>query len=64
MHRPPKQKYLPKPHKLEAYDLELLEKARKLLFQVYEYHYGDSNMRKEIRRLETIINKIDSLKNV
>ena len=60
----PTKKYLPEPHKLCEYDLELIEKARKLLFQVYEYHYGDSYMQKEVRRLETIISKINSLKEI
>lgn len=60
----PTRKYLQEPHKLGEYDLDLIEKARKLLFQVYEYHYGDYKMQKEIRRLQTIINKIDSLKEI
>lgn len=61
--RPPK-KYLPEPHELGEYDLKMLEQAKQLVLKVYEYHYGDSYMRKEIRRLETIISKIDSLKDI
>ena len=64
MHRPPRSKYLPHPHTLGEYDLKLLEEARQLIFKVYEYHYGDSQMRKQISRLETIISKIDSLNNI
>lgn len=48
-------------HEIGEYDKELLTKAKELIVKVYEYHYGDSYMRKEIKRLETIINKIDAL---
>ena len=61
MHKPPKPKYAPDPHELGEYDLNLLEEARQRVMRVYTYHYGDSYMRTQIRRLETIINKIDSL---
>lgn len=52
------------PHALEEYDLELLAQARKLLLKVYEYHYGDSYMRKELGRLGTIIKKLEALYNI
>lgn len=48
-------------HKLGEYDKEKLQEAKKLIEKVYEYHYGDSYMQKEIKRLETIIAKIDYL---
>ena len=48
-------------HKLSEYDYDLLIKARKLIENVYSYHYGDSYMCKEVKRLETILNKIDYL---
>lgn len=48
-------------HKLSEYDFEQLKQARYLIQKVYEYHYGDSLMKKEIKRLETIIAKIDYL---
>lgn len=64
MCRPNPRSYRPEPHELTEYDLELLREARELIFKVYEYHYGDSKMRKEICRLETILNKIESLKNI
>ena len=51
-------------HKLDEYDIDLMEKAKQLLIKVYEYHYGDSYMRKEIKRLETIISKIETLQNL
>lgn len=47
----------------DSYDLEHIEKAKQLLTKVYEYHYGDSKMRREILRLETIIAKIQFLQN-
>ena len=50
-------------HKLDNYDKEKLEEARQLIMDVYEYHYGDSYMKSEINRLETIITKIDYLLN-
>ena len=49
------------PHAFGEYDLEQLEAARRLLLKVYNYHCGDSYVRKELGRLETIINKIDTL---
>ena len=50
-------------HKLDEYDQEQLKKAKSLLVKVYEYHYGDSYMKSEIKRLETIIAKIEVLQN-
>lgn len=51
-------------HKLDNYDREQLKKAKELITKVYEYHYGDSLMRSEVKRLETIIQKIEYLENV
>lgn len=48
-------------HAFGEYDQQQLEAARKLLLKVYEYHYGDSHMRKELGRLETIIAKLEAL---
>lgn len=48
-------------HKLDAYDKEKLEKARDLIQRVYEYHYGDSYMTSETKRLETILSKLEYL---
>lgn len=50
-----------RPHKLGEYDRQQLKKARDLIMGVFTYHYGDSYMRTEIRRLEAIISKIDLL---
>lgn len=52
------------PHALEEYDLHLLDQAKKLILKVYEYHYGDSYMRKELGRLEAIITKLEELQNI
>ena len=46
---------------LGEYDKLQLEKAKELVTKVYEYHYGDSKMRSEIKRLETVISKIESI---
>lgn len=51
-------------HELEEYDLDQMEKAKQLLMKVYTYHYGDSKMRSQIKRLETIISKIEILQNL
>lgn len=48
-------------HSIDEYDVTLLREARQRIMAVYTYHYGDSKMRTEIRRLEAIINKIDLL---
>ena len=48
-------------HKLGEYDKKKLKEARDIIEKVYCYHYGDSYMRKEITRLETILAKIDYL---
>ncbi len=48
-------------HKIDEYDATLLREAKQRINVVYNYHYGDSKMRTEIRRLETILNKIDQL---
>lgn len=48
-------------HKLDEYDKEQLSKAKSLICKVYEYHYGDYCMRNEIKRLETILSKLDFL---
>lgn len=47
--------------KIEEFDLQKLQKAKKLIIEVYEYYYGAPRMGKEVRRLETIMNKIDYL---
>ena len=41
------------------YDMNLLEEAKKLLLKVYEYNYGEPSMRSKVKRLETIISKIE-----
>lgn len=43
------------------YDMGLLQEAKKLLLEVYEYNYGEPSMRSKVKRLETIISKIEVL---
>lgn len=48
-------------HELGEYDKQKLLEAREKILKVYEYHSGDSYMKKETKRLETIITKLDYL---
>lgn len=51
-------------HDFDQYDHDQLEKAKQLLIKVYEYHYGDSKMQSKVKRLETIIAKLETLQNL
>lgn len=51
-------------HDFDEYDREQLKKAQELLEKVYVYHYGDSYMRNKIKRLETILAKLEALQNM
>lgn len=48
-------------HQLDEYDIKQLQKAKAIIEKIYFYHYGDSYMQCEIKRLETILNKINFL---
>ncbi len=48
---------------IDAFDRARIEEARRLLYKVYEYNYGDPSAKKEVSRLDTIIRKIDQLLN-
>lgn len=48
----------------DHYDHDQLEKAKQLLIKVYEHHYGESKMRNKIKRLYTIIIKLETLQNL
>ena len=48
-------------NKIEEFDLRKLREAKKLVQEVYEYYYGAPGMKKEVSRLEMIMNKIDFL---
>lgn len=48
-------------YKLEEYDLRALREGRQRIMVVYNYHYGAPRSRGVIKRLETILAKIDSL---
>lgn len=45
----------------DEYDKIKLEKAKKLITEVYEYNYGAPYSGKETKKLETIIRKLDFL---
>lgn len=51
-------------NKFDQYDHDQLEKAKQLLIKVYEYHYGAPGMASKIKRLETIIAKLETLQNL
>lgn len=42
-------------------DRNKLERAKKLITEVYESNYGSPRSSKETKKLETIIRKIDSI---
>lgn len=46
------------------YDQDKLEKAKGLLMEVFNYNYGDTRMTRKVRRLETIISKLEFLQNM
>lgn len=48
-------------YELEEYDLRALREARQRIMVVYNYHYGAPRSRGVIKRIETILAKIDSL---
>lgn len=50
-------------HGFDQYDVDRMEEAKQLLMRIYDYHFGDSKMRNEIKRLETIIEKIQYLQD-
>ena len=45
----------------DEYDLNKLQKAKKLVTEVYEYNYGAPYSGKELKKMETIIRKLDAL---
>ena len=45
----------------DEYDLNKLKKAKKLVTEVYEYNYGAPYTSKELKKLKTIICKLDIL---
>ena len=50
-------------NEFSQYDIDQMEKAKQLLLKVYYYHYGVSKMRSKVKRLETILAKLESLQN-
>ena len=47
--------------KLDEYDILKLKEARSIIDKVYEYHYGDWRVAAQVKRLETILKKLDYL---
>lgn len=43
---------------MNIFDLNLLKEARKNIATVYEFNYGSTDFKKEVKRLETILNKL------
>lgn len=46
------------------YDDAKLKEAKRLLLEVYEYYYGDPAWKRQVNRLETIIQKLEELENI
>lgn len=46
---------------LEEYDIRALREARQRIKVVYDYHYGAPRSRWVIKRIETILRKLDDL---
>ena len=46
---------------MDEYDKKLLCEAKHIIMKIYTFYYGVSKMRTDIRRLETILKKIDQL---
>lgn len=46
------------------YDYDKMEKAKQLLIDVLNYHYGNPRLTRKIKRLETIIIKLEILQNL
>ncbi len=52
------------PTKFEPYDMDKLQKAKDLLQAVLNYYYGFQPMKSKVKRLETIIVKLETLQNL
>ena len=48
-------------YKLQEYDFKALREARQRIMVVYNYHYGAPNASRVVKRIETILDKIDYL---
>lgn len=47
--------------RIDEYDRLKLREARAIIDKVYEYNYGDWRVRGQVKRLETILKKLDDL---
>ena len=48
-------------HPIEEFDLNKLSQARKLIREVCWYYFGALGYAKKVKRLETILKKLDDL---
>lgn len=48
----------------DQYDLDKMAKAKTLLLEVLEYNDGGPRMGRKVRRLKTIIEKLEVLENL
>ena len=48
-------------YKLEEYDMRLLREASQRIATVYDYHYSAPRASRTVKRLETILAKINHL---
>lgn len=48
----------------EQIDVDKINKAKSLLIEVLSYYYGAPGYAAQIKRLETIIGKIEALENL
>lgn len=46
------------------YDHDKMEKAKQLLLDVLNHHYGNPQMARKMKRLETVIIKLEVLQNM
>lgn len=49
--------------KFDEYDKGKLQMAKNLLLEVYSSNYGDPKLNGKMRRLETILDKLEALQN-
>ena len=48
-------------YKLDEYDYQALREAKQRIMVVYNYHYGAPRSKGVVKRLETILGKLDQL---
>lgn len=53
-----------KTDEFSQYDSDKLERAKRLLMEVLDFNYGAPRMASKVKRLETIIAKLEALQNL